>query len=71
MLRHAGLGVAATSSRCARQAARNLERLVPFVEQGAKVLAINPTCSMMMRREYPELLAGGAAAASREGSRRP
>jgi Fe-S oxidoreductase len=31
---------------------------MPHVEAGAKVLAINPTCSMMMRREYPELLEG-------------
>ena len=29
---------------------------LPFVAQGAKVVAINPTCAMMMRREYPELL---------------
>ena len=41
-----------------RQAKRNLDRLMPFVAQGSKVLVINPTCSMMMRREYPELLAG-------------
>jgi Fe-S oxidoreductase len=34
----------------------NLDRLLPFVERGAKVLAINPTCSMMMRREYPTLV---------------
>ena len=27
-----------------------------YVEAGAKVVAINPTCAMMMRREYPELL---------------
>ena len=40
------------------QAKRNLDLLLPFVGAGAKVLAINPTCSMMMRREYPELLAG-------------
>ena len=39
-----------------RQAADNLELLAPFVEQGAKVVAINPTCAMMMRNEYPELL---------------
>lgn len=36
----------------------NLDTLMPFVDAGAKVLAINPTCSMMMRREYPELLEG-------------
>jgi Fe-S oxidoreductase len=39
-----------------RQAANNLRLLKPFVEAGAKVVAINPTCAMMMRREYPELL---------------
>jgi Fe-S oxidoreductase len=39
-----------------RQAAHNLRILKPFVEAGAKVVAINPTCAMMMRREYPELL---------------
>lgn len=33
----------------------NLKILLPFVANGAKVLAINPTCSMMMRREHPEL----------------
>jgi len=37
-------------------AKRNIEVLEPFVEAGAKVLAINPTCAMMMRREYPELV---------------
>ncbi len=41
-----------------QHARRNLDVLMPFVENGAKVLAINPTCAMMMRREYPELLAG-------------
>jgi len=49
-----------------RQAARNLDRLEPFVERGAKVVAINPTCSMMMRREHPELLEG----ADRERARK-
>ncbi|MCP4087129.1 MAG: hypothetical protein GY745_19100, partial [Actinomycetia bacterium] len=39
-------------------AAENLDRLMPHVEAGKKVLAINPTCSMMLRREYPELLEG-------------
>ena len=41
-----------------RHARHNLDLLMPHVERGARVLAINPTCSMMMRREYPELLAG-------------
>jgi Fe-S oxidoreductase len=40
-----------------RHARRNLDLLMPHVEAGSKVLAINPTCSMMMRREYPELVA--------------
>ncbi len=48
------------------QAVRNLEILLPFVEAGAKVLAVNPTCSMMMRREYPELV----AAENREAARK-
>jgi glycerol-3-phosphate dehydrogenase subunit C len=38
------------------QAAANLRVLTPFVEKGAKVVAINPTCSMMMRREHPTLV---------------
>ncbi len=41
-----------------KNAHHNLDRLMPHVEAGAKVLAINPTCAMMMRREYPELLGG-------------
>jgi len=40
------------------RAKHNLDRLEPWVEQGAKVVVVNPTCSMMMRREYPELLEG-------------
>ena len=39
------------------RAKANLQLLAPFVEAGSKVLAINPTCAMMMRREYPELVA--------------
>jgi glycerol-3-phosphate dehydrogenase subunit C len=39
-----------------KQAAHNIRILKPFVEAGARVVAINPTCAMMMRREYPELL---------------
>lgn len=39
-----------------RQAAVNLKKLEPYVEHGAKVVAINPTCSMMFRREYVELV---------------
>jgi Fe-S oxidoreductase len=41
-----------------KQAHANLDLLLPYVEKGARVIAINPTCSMMMRRDYPELLEG-------------
>jgi glycerol-3-phosphate dehydrogenase subunit C len=41
-----------------RQAHTDLDLLMPFVEKGAKVLVVNPTCSMMMRREWPHLLEG-------------
>ncbi len=40
------------------QARRDLDLLLPYVERGAKVLVVNPTCSMMMRREWPHLLDG-------------
>jgi len=40
------------------QARRNLDALMPHVDAGAKVVVINPTCAMMLRREYPELLDG-------------
>ncbi|MCB9546025.1 MAG: hypothetical protein H6706_09250 [Myxococcales bacterium] len=41
-----------------KQAKHNLDVLMPHVDAGSKVLVVNPTCSMMMRREYPELLDG-------------
>jgi glycerol-3-phosphate dehydrogenase subunit C len=41
-----------------QQAHRDLALLMPYVERGAKVLVVNPTCSMMMRREWPHLLEG-------------
>ncbi len=40
-----------------KQAKHNLDKLLPFVNAGAKVVAINPTCSMMLRKEYPTLVA--------------
>ena len=42
-----------------RNAHQTLDVLAPFVDSGSKVVAINPTCSMMLRREWPELLEGG------------
>jgi glycerol-3-phosphate dehydrogenase subunit C len=34
----------------------NVAAMLPLARQGYKIAAINPTCSLMMRREYPELL---------------
>lgn len=49
-----------------KQAKRNLAILLPFVEKGARVLAINPTCSMMLRREYLDLVEAGEREAARK-----
>jgi glycerol-3-phosphate dehydrogenase subunit C len=48
------------------QAKQNLGILLPFVEKGAKVIAINPTCSMMFRREYLHLVASEDREAARK-----
>ncbi len=39
-----------------RQARYNVELLSPYVDRGYAVVAINPTCSLMLKREYPLLL---------------
>jgi Fe-S oxidoreductase len=39
-----------------RRAQRNLDVLGPHVEAGSKVVALGPTCAMMLRREYPTLV---------------
>lgn len=39
------------------KAAHNLAILEPHAKAGQEILVVNPTCSMMMRREYPELVA--------------
>ncbi len=41
-----------------KKAHHNLDKLMPYVDAGAKVVVLNPTCSMMLRREWPELLEG-------------
>ncbi|NWF99502.1 MAG: hypothetical protein HXY19_00945 [Thermoanaerobaculaceae bacterium] len=38
------------------KAKRNVTALLPWVERGFRVAVINPTCSLMMREEYPLLL---------------
>ncbi len=41
----------------ARRAARaNVTALAPWVADGYTIAVVNPTCSLMMRQEYPELL---------------
>ncbi len=44
-----------------RMARNNVAALLPEVSAGKKVLAINPTCSYMIRKEYPELVGGDEA----------
>ena len=39
-----------------RQAQQNVEAMLPLVREGFRIAAINPTCSLMMRKEYPTLL---------------
>lgn len=39
-----------------KQAQQNVDNLLPLVRRGMKVLAINPTCSYTIRKEYGELL---------------
>ena len=39
-----------------RQAAANVEALAPLVARGYTIAVVNPTCSLMLKTEYPELL---------------
>lgn len=45
-------------ARAQELAKANIKQLLPYVKEGHKILAINPTCSMMMRKEYPLLVEG-------------
>jgi Fe-S oxidoreductase len=70
VLRHNDCKVAAPAIRCcgmpaldggdvdaARHHAKdNVAALLPWVEDGYTIAVINPTCSLMIREEYPELL---------------
>jgi Fe-S oxidoreductase len=70
VLQHNGCKVACPKTECCgmpsldagdvaaaqRKARRNVEALLPWVERGYRVAVINPTCSLTMRQEYPELL---------------
>jgi glycerol-3-phosphate dehydrogenase subunit C len=44
-----------------RNARRNLDALLPLVEQGAEVVVPQPTCSYVLKKEYPVLLPGAAS----------
>jgi len=39
-----------------KQARANIETFMPYVRQGYKIAAVNPTCSMTMKMEYPDIL---------------
>ncbi|MDP4198402.1 MAG: heterodisulfide reductase-related iron-sulfur binding cluster [Bacteroidota bacterium] len=41
---------------------RNIARLLPWVEKGYKIIAMSPSCSMMMRLEYENYATDKAAA---------
>ena len=43
------------------EARANIASMLPLVRQGYKIAAINPTCSLMMRQEYPKILASAEA----------
>jgi Fe-S oxidoreductase len=53
-----------------RNAERNVADLLPYVDQGAKVVVPGPSCSLMLKEEYPRLLgsedAKRVAAATRD-----
>jgi len=42
--------------RAREHAARNVSALLPFVERGASVVVPGPSCSLMLKSEYPRLL---------------
>jgi Fe-S oxidoreductase len=46
------------------QARKNVEALYPLVREGLPIVVVNPSCSMMLRREYPQLLAPSGDLAS-------
>ncbi len=70
VLRHNGCRVACPETACCgmpaldagdirlaqKKARANVAALAPFVERGYRVAVINPTCSLMIREEYPDLL---------------
>jgi Fe-S oxidoreductase len=45
------------------KARRNVAALLPYVQRGYRIAVINPTCSLMLKQEYVELLGDDAAKA--------
>jgi Fe-S oxidoreductase len=76
VLEHAGVRVDVCYERCcgmpftdtgdlesAREnARRNVEALLPYVDAGGVVVVPGPSCSLMLKEEYPKLLLGDPAA---------
>ena len=46
---------------CAHNARRNLAVLAPWVEQGWRIVIPSPSCSLMIREEWPQLEPGDAS----------
>jgi Fe-S oxidoreductase len=55
--------------RVRRHAERNVAELLPFVEAGAVVVVPGPSCSLLMKTEYPRLLGSDAARKVAEATR--
>jgi Fe-S oxidoreductase len=53
-----------------KKARRNVEALAPWVDEGYRIAVINPTCSLMMRQEYGELLDDPSDRVLAEGAKR-
>src|SRR3990172_346543 len=54
-----------------RFAARNVAELVRFVDEGAQIVVPGPSCSLLMKTEYPKLVPGDASARGGGAPRRP
>ena len=52
-----------------RNAERNVADLLPFVEAGARVIVPGPSCSLLLKHEYPEILGTDAARRVAEATR--
>lgn len=52
-----------------RNAERNVEDLLPWVEAGAEIVVPGPSCSLMLKEEYPRLLRSEAARRVAEATR--